>query len=289
MTVYEEASAISGDVAELRHAIHREPEIGLNLPRTQAKVLAALDGLPLEISLGKELSSVTAVLRGGRPGPVVLLRADMDALPVTETTGLPVRVRDRRRDARLRPRPAHVDAGRGRPGALRPAARPRGQRDLHVPAGRGGPGRRQAHDRRGRARRGRGAADRRLRAARLLPPDRRRGVRGPPGPGPGRGRHPVRDRARARRARLRPAAQRRPDPGRLRDGDRPADAGDPPVRRVRPGRDHGRQLPRRDGEQRDPRRGHLRGHPALLQPRVAAARSTTRRCGWWRASARPTA
>jgi amidohydrolase len=89
MTVFEEASAISGDVAELRHAIHREPEIGLNLPRTQAKVLAALDGLPLEISLGKDLSSVTAVLRGGRPGPVVLLRADMDALPVTETTGLP--------------------------------------------------------------------------------------------------------------------------------------------------------------------------------------------------------
>ena len=89
MTVFEEASAISGAVAELRHAIHREPEIGLNLPRTQAKVLAALDGLPLEISLGKELSSVTAVLRGGRPGPVVLLRADMDALPVTETTGLP--------------------------------------------------------------------------------------------------------------------------------------------------------------------------------------------------------
>jgi hippurate hydrolase len=89
MTVFDEASAISGDIAELRHAIHREPEIGLNLPRTQAKVLAALDGLPLEISLGKELSSVTAVLRGGRPGPVVLLRADMDALPVTETTGLP--------------------------------------------------------------------------------------------------------------------------------------------------------------------------------------------------------
>src|ERR1700735_2814129 len=89
MTVFEEASAISGDVAELRHAIHREPEIGLNLPRTQAKVLAALDGLPLEITLGKELSSVTAVLRGGRPGPGVLLRGDMDALPVTETTGLP--------------------------------------------------------------------------------------------------------------------------------------------------------------------------------------------------------
>jgi len=88
----EEAARIAGDIAELRHAIHREPEIGLDLPKTQDKVLAALDGLPLEISTGLGLSSVTAVLRGGRsqgPGPVVLLRGDMDALPVTEETHLP--------------------------------------------------------------------------------------------------------------------------------------------------------------------------------------------------------
>jgi amidohydrolase len=85
----EEAARISGEIAELRHAIHREPEIGLDLPKTQAKVLAALDGLPLEISTGRGLSSVTAVLRGGRPGPAVLLRGDMDALPVTEETHLP--------------------------------------------------------------------------------------------------------------------------------------------------------------------------------------------------------
>jgi hippurate hydrolase len=86
--VRDEAARIAGQIAELRHAIHREPEIGLDLPKTQAKVLAALDGLPLEISTGRGLSSVTAVLRGG-PGPVVLLRGDMDALPVTEETGLP--------------------------------------------------------------------------------------------------------------------------------------------------------------------------------------------------------
>jgi hippurate hydrolase len=86
--VRDEAARISSEIAELRHAIHREPEIGLDLPKTQAKVLAALDGLPLEISTGRGLSSVTAILRGG-PGPVVLLRGDMDALPVTEETGLP--------------------------------------------------------------------------------------------------------------------------------------------------------------------------------------------------------
>jgi amidohydrolase len=86
--VRDEAAQIAGEIAELRHAIHREPEIGLDLPKTQAKVLAALDGLPLEISTGRGVSSVTAVLRGGL-GPVVLLRGDMDALPVTEETGLP--------------------------------------------------------------------------------------------------------------------------------------------------------------------------------------------------------
>jgi len=72
----------------LRHALHQEPELGLDLPLTQAKVLAELDGLPLEIVTGAALSSVTAVLHGGRPGPAVLLRGDMDALPVTEESGL---------------------------------------------------------------------------------------------------------------------------------------------------------------------------------------------------------
>jgi hippurate hydrolase len=87
MTLREDAEAIRSDLVELRRALHREPEIGLQLPLTQAKLLAALDGLPLEITTGTGLSSVTAVLRGGRPGPAVLLRSDMDALPVTEESG----------------------------------------------------------------------------------------------------------------------------------------------------------------------------------------------------------
>jgi hippurate hydrolase len=89
MTLREDADAIQADLVELRRALHREPEIGSQLPLTQARLLAALDGLPLSISTGTELSSVTAVLRGGRPGPAVLLRSDMDALPVQELTGEP--------------------------------------------------------------------------------------------------------------------------------------------------------------------------------------------------------
>jgi amidohydrolase len=95
--ILDDARALTEQIMQLRHDIHREPEIGLDLPRTQRKVLAALDGLPLEISTGSSLSSVTAVLRGtgsGQPGqagqaPTVLLRGDMDALPVAERTGLP--------------------------------------------------------------------------------------------------------------------------------------------------------------------------------------------------------
>ncbi len=87
--IREDAAAISGEIAELRHSIHAEPEIGLDLPKTQHKVVTALAGLPLEISTGQALTSVTAVLRGGQPGKTVLLRGDMDALPVTERTGVP--------------------------------------------------------------------------------------------------------------------------------------------------------------------------------------------------------
>ncbi|MFF0447439.1 M20 family metallopeptidase [Streptomyces sp. NPDC004609] len=88
MTILDDAKTLQGDLVRLRRALHAEPEIGLHLPRTQEKVLAALEGLPLEVTTGTALSSVTAVLRGGRPGPAVLLRGDMDALPVTESTGL---------------------------------------------------------------------------------------------------------------------------------------------------------------------------------------------------------
>jgi amidohydrolase len=89
MSLQSDAHAIQDELAALRRELHRIPEIGLHLPRTQQTVLSALDGLPLEISTGTALSSVTAVLRGGAApdGPVVVLRGDMDALPVVERSG----------------------------------------------------------------------------------------------------------------------------------------------------------------------------------------------------------
>ena len=84
-----EAQLILDETIELRRRIHRHPELGLTLPRTQAAVLEALDGLGLEVRTGQRTTSVVARLRGARPGPTILLRGDMDALPMPEDTGLP--------------------------------------------------------------------------------------------------------------------------------------------------------------------------------------------------------
>ncbi len=76
------------ELVELRRRLHAHPELGNDLPWTQQQVLDALAGCDLEITLGESLTSVVAVLRGGQPGPTVLLRGDMDGLPVVEQTGL---------------------------------------------------------------------------------------------------------------------------------------------------------------------------------------------------------
>ena len=75
-------------IVALRRDIHREPELGFGTEKTADKVLAALDGLPLDIETGIAQNGIVATLRGGE-GPTVALRADMDALPIVEETGLP--------------------------------------------------------------------------------------------------------------------------------------------------------------------------------------------------------
>jgi hippurate hydrolase len=82
------AAQVLPDVVALRREIHREPELGLHLPRTQQRVLEALDPLALDVRIGTAVTSVVADVHGDAAGPTVLLRADMDALPMPEDTGL---------------------------------------------------------------------------------------------------------------------------------------------------------------------------------------------------------
>ena len=71
-----EAQEIQDELATLRRRFHQEPEIGLDLPKTQAKILAALDSLGLEVTTGKSLSSVTAILRGAKSDKTVGYQGD---------------------------------------------------------------------------------------------------------------------------------------------------------------------------------------------------------------------
>jgi len=88
-TVIAEAERTLPEIVALRRSIHEEPELGLQTPKTVAKVRQALAGLPLDYRDGSTTTGVVAVLKGAGDGPTVLLRGDMDALPMTEATGLP--------------------------------------------------------------------------------------------------------------------------------------------------------------------------------------------------------
>lgn len=85
----EQARGLSDSIVALRRAIHAEPELGLHTPKTRDKVRAALAHLPLTWREGSSTTGLVATLKGGAgPGRHVLLRGDMDALPMTEETGL---------------------------------------------------------------------------------------------------------------------------------------------------------------------------------------------------------
>ena len=83
-----DAEALLPQILEVRRRLHRRPEIGLDLPATQAVVVAELEWMGLAPRVGKAVSSVTAVIEGARPGPTLVLRGDMDGLPLQEESGL---------------------------------------------------------------------------------------------------------------------------------------------------------------------------------------------------------
>jgi amidohydrolase len=84
----DDAAKILPELQNLRRDIHREPELGLQNPKTLAKIKAALAGLPLEFREGPSTTGLMATLKGPSNGRTVLLRGDMDALPLHEDTGL---------------------------------------------------------------------------------------------------------------------------------------------------------------------------------------------------------
>jgi amidohydrolase len=83
------AKSIAPQVITWRRDFHQNPELGNRETRTSAAVAAHLKSLGLEVKTGIAYTGVVGVLKGGRPGPVIALRADMDALPVSEQVDVP--------------------------------------------------------------------------------------------------------------------------------------------------------------------------------------------------------
>ncbi len=87
-SVRSHAQDLLGDTIALRRTLHEWPELGNDLPITRDRVLESLEGLPLSITTHESTSGIVALLEGSKPGPTMLLRGDMDALPMPEDTGL---------------------------------------------------------------------------------------------------------------------------------------------------------------------------------------------------------
>jgi amidohydrolase len=89
--VEKEIARVVPRITEIRHQIHQDPELSNREFQTAELVAAHLRSLGMEVRTGIAHTGVVGVLKGGRPGPVVAVRADMDALPVTEETSYPFR------------------------------------------------------------------------------------------------------------------------------------------------------------------------------------------------------
>ena len=88
------AKALLPETVTLRRKIHEHPELGLHLPKTVAAVREALDGLDVKIETGPSTDGMIVTLQGPTQGRAVLLRGDMDALPMPEDTDLPFKSKE---------------------------------------------------------------------------------------------------------------------------------------------------------------------------------------------------
>ena len=88
-TVAALASKVEPKVIAWRRDFHEHPELGNRETRTAGIIAKHLQDLGMEVKTGVGVTGVVGILKGGKPGPVVALRADMDGLPVTERTPVP--------------------------------------------------------------------------------------------------------------------------------------------------------------------------------------------------------
>lgn len=87
--MWEKCQSLQNDLVALRRRFHQIPELGEDLPETQALLCTELDAMGIPYKKNTLDSGVVALIEGGKPGKVVALRADMDGLPIAEATGLP--------------------------------------------------------------------------------------------------------------------------------------------------------------------------------------------------------
>src|SRR4051812_43379405 len=87
--VTQSANQLEPKVIAWRRDFHEHPELGNNEVRTAAIIAKHLQSLGIEVKTGVAKTGVVGILKGGKPGPVVALRADMDGLPVVERTAVP--------------------------------------------------------------------------------------------------------------------------------------------------------------------------------------------------------
>ena len=86
--MWKECKDLQNDIVKMRRDLHQIPEVGLDLPETAKYATDMLDELGIPYVKSQKDSSLIATIQGGHPGKVIALRADMDALPITEDTGV---------------------------------------------------------------------------------------------------------------------------------------------------------------------------------------------------------